>query len=79
MTKAKQVLTASYEWDDEPLETDSIDGLNDAIDRVREYKDKELVRCEDRVADYDVYWNEKTDSVRVAAVAIGASYEVIDE
>ncbi len=77
--KAEQVLTASYDWSDEPLNVDDIDGLREAVERVRDTKEKELVRCEERVADYDVYWNEKTDSVRIAAVAVGASYEVTDE
>lgn len=76
MVEAKQVLTAEFEFSDDPIETDEIDGLNDAIERVRETKEKEIVRCDGRVADYDVYWNEKTDAVRVAAVVLGASYEV---
>ena len=77
--KAENVLTASYEWSDGPLNVDEIDGLRDAVERVRETHEKELVRCEDRVADYDVYWNPKTDAVRIGAVAMGASYEVIDD
>lgn len=79
MTEATQVLTADFDFTEEPLETDDIDGLNEAIQRVAETHDKELVRCDDRVPDYDVYWNEKTDTVRVAAVVIGASYEVPKE
>jgi len=79
--KAEQVLTASYEMTDEPLETDGIPGLNDAIETMREEQSDEniLVRCEDRVANYDVYWNTKTDSVRIAAIMTKASYEVDDE
>ena len=46
---------------------------------MRETKEKELVRCEDRVCDYDVYWNSKTNAVRIAAVAMGASYEVTND
>lgn len=78
--KCEQTLTASYEWTDKPLETNDIDGLNEAIDAVDDDHDKRvLVRCEDRVADYDVYWNDKTESVRIAALAPGATYEVPDE
>jgi hypothetical protein len=77
--KAEQCLTASYDWSDEPLHIEEIDGLAAAVERVRETKEKELVRCDDRVADYDVYWNTKTDAVRIAAVVTGATYEVTDE
>ena len=77
--KAERVLTASYDWSDEPLNVNEIDGLRDAVERVRETQEKELVRCEDRTADYDVYWNTKTDSVRIAAVVLGASYEVTED
>jgi len=78
--KCEQTLTASYNWSDKPLETNDIDGLNEAIDTVADNHDTRiLVRCEGRVADYDVYWNDKTDAVRVAAVAPGATYEVPDE
>lgn len=75
--KCEQKLTASYNWSDEPLDTSDIDGLEEAIERVEaNHEEKVLVRCEDRVADYDVYWNSKTDAVRIAAIAPGASYEV---
>jgi len=77
--KAEHVLSASYEWSEEPLNVSDIDGLREAVERVRETKEKELVRCEERVCDYDVYWNGKTDAVRIAAVAMGASYEVTQE
>jgi len=78
--EAEQKLTADYDWSDEPIETDNIDGLNEAIEHVQSNPDeKVLVRCDDRVADYDVYWNPKTEAVRVAAVAVGATYEVPDE
>lgn len=74
--KAEKVLGADYDFTDEPLEISSVDGLRDAIDRVAIGHGDEFVRCEDRVADYKVYWNSKTDSVRVAAVCMQASYEV---
>ncbi|WLW38140.1 hypothetical protein [Halorubrum tailed virus BLv36] len=77
--KAEHVLSASYEWGEEPLNINKIDGLQEAVERVRETKEKELVRCEDRVCDYDVYWNRKTNAVRIAAVAMGASYEVTND
>jgi len=78
--KCEQKLTASYDWTDAPLETSDIEGLDEAIERVGEDHDERiLVRCDDRVADYDVYWNSKTDSVRIAAVATGATYEVPDD
>jgi len=75
--KAKQVLRAEYDVTEEPLAVDDVDGLRAAVERVAEAEDgRELVRCEDRVMDYDVYWNPNTDSVRIAAVAMLASYEV---
>jgi len=77
--KAEQVLTAEYELTDDPLAVDRIDGLEAAVDRVRQTKEKELVRCDDRIADYDVYWNDKTDTIRIAATFILASYEVDPE
>ena len=78
--KCEQKITAEYEWSDEPLETNKIDGLNEAIEAVGDDHDKRiLVRCEDKVADYDVYWNAPTDAVRVAAVVTGATYEVPTE
>jgi len=73
---AEQVLTAQYEFTDDPIETDEIEGLNEAIERVRESHGKEFVRCESRVCDYDVYWNEKTNSVRIAAKPAQVCYEV---
>ena len=77
-TEAEQVLTADLTFSDEPLNIDDVDGLRNAVEEVaREQPDENvLVRCDDRVCDYDVYWNSKTDSVRVGAVAIQASYEV---
>ena len=77
--KCEQVLTASFDWTDEPVDPSEIPGLMDAIERVAETKEKELVRCEDRVSDYDVYWNDKTNTVRFAAVVPGASYEVPED
>jgi len=76
MTEIENVLRADYDFSDDPLEIDDIDGLDEAIERVAETKERELVRCESRVADYDVYWNTKTNTVRVGAVCIEASYEV---
>jgi len=78
--KAKQVLTADYTMSDSDLNVRDIDGLEAAVERVEEAQaGRELVRCEDRVMDYDVYWNEKTESVRIGAVAMLASYEVRDD
>jgi len=77
--KAEQVLTAQYDVSDEPLQIDRIDGLREAVNRVQETHERELVRCEDRVMNYDVYYNTKTESVRIAAVATLASYEVTQE
>jgi hypothetical protein len=79
MTQAEKVLGVECEFSDEPLEIEEIDGLPEAIKEVAESEDKQLVRCEDRVSDYDVYWNEKTGTVRVAAVVPGASYEVPED
>jgi len=78
--KAEQVIKVDYTMSDEPLETSDIDGLDEAIERCRQEQpeDNILVRCADRVADYDVYWNEKTESVRIGAVMMQASYEVSD-
>jgi len=77
--KAEQVLTAQYDVSDEPLQIDRIDGLREAVNRVQETHERELVRCEDRVMNYDVYYNTKTESVRIGAVAMLASYEVTQE
>ena len=77
--KAEQVLTAEFEFNDEPLLIDEIDGLKEVVKEVRETKEKTLHRCEDRVVDYDVYWNSKTESVRIAAIVPRVSYEVTDE
>jgi len=75
--KAEQVLTANYEWTDEPLDIGKIDGLPEAVSRIQEAQEgKEFVRCENRVPDYDVYWNETTESVRIAAKPNCVSYEL---
>ena len=80
MTECEQVLTASYDMSDEPMELSEVDGLKEAVDRIAEQQSgKELVRCPDRIMDYDVYWNDKTETVRFAAVAMNASYEVPEE
>jgi len=79
MTECEQVLTANYTMSDEPVEIDEIDGLRSAIEETAETKEGHYVECEDRVVDYKVYWNEKTDTVRFAAYAAQASYEVPPE
>jgi len=79
MTEAKNVLKADFTFSDEPLEIDDIEGLPEAVKATADDKEKRLVRCEGRVSDYDVYWNSKTDSVRVAAKVPAASYEVPQE
>ena len=75
---AEQVMTAEYSFSDEDLPVSDIDGLSDTVQSVREDKIKRFHRCEDRLCNYDVYWNEKTDSVRIAAVVPAATYEVTD-
>jgi len=75
--EAEQVLTADYDTTDAPLQINDIPGLRDAVERVADAEGgRELVRCEDRVMNYDVYWNSKTGTVRIGAVAMLASYEV---
>ena len=55
---------------DEPLVIDDIDGLREAIEQVQDAEDgSAFVQCDDRVMDYKAYWNDKTESVRIAAVA----------
>lgn len=75
----ENVLRAEYEFTDEPLSLEQIDGVYEAIREVAETKDAVIVECDERVPDYKVYWNEKTDSVRVGAYALCASYEVPQE
>jgi len=62
-TEAENKLRAEYEFSDEPLDLTGIEGVYDAIDEVAETKEPVIVECEDRVPDYKVYWNTKTDTV----------------
>ena len=75
-TEAKNVLRAEYEFSDDPLELDAIDGIYAAIEEVAQTKEAAIVECEERVPDYKVYWNSKTDTVRIGAIPVCASYEV---
>jgi len=75
----ENVLRAEYEFSDEPLELAGIDGIHEAIEHVAESQESVVVECDDRVPDYKVYWNTKTDTVRVGALVTGASYEVPQE
>jgi len=79
MTKAENKLTASYTFDDDPVEIEEKEGLTEAIKEVQETKEHLYVPQDDSVVDYKVYWNEKTDAVRFAALVAGAAYEVPDE
>jgi hypothetical protein len=79
MTKAENKLTASYNFNGDPVEIEEKEGLTEAIKEVQETKERLYVPQEDRVVDYEVYWNEKTDAVRFAALVAGATYEVPDE
>jgi len=72
----ENVLRAEYEFSDEPLNLEPIDGIHDAIAEVAKTKEPFLVECNDRVTDYKVYWNDKTGTVRVGARVTAASYEV---
>jgi len=77
--QAKQVLTVDYEMSDGPLVIDDIDGLREAVEEVQNAESgSAFVECDDRAMDYKVYWNEKTESVRIGAVAMLASYEIDD-
>jgi len=79
MTEARNVLTASYDFSDEPVEIEDKDGLAEAIEHVAENKDNpQYVEQPGMVVDYKVYWNGKTNSVRFAAMVAGASYDVPD-
>jgi hypothetical protein len=75
----ENVLRAEYEFTDEPLSLSGIDGIYEAISEVAETKEPVIVECDNRVPDYKVYWNSKTDTVRVGAYALCASYEVPEE
>ena len=78
-TEAENVLRAEYEFSDDPLELGAIDGIYAAIQEVAETKEAAIVECEERVPDYKVYWNSKTDTVRIGAIPVCASYEVPKE
>jgi len=75
----KNVLRAEYEFSDDPLDLTDIDGIYDAIEEVAKTHNAVIVECEDKIPDYKVYWNSKTDTVRIGAYAICASYEVPSE
>jgi hypothetical protein len=77
--EAKNVLRAEYEFSDDPLQLDQIDGIFEAIEEVARTREAAIVECEDRVPDYKVYWNSKTDTVRIGAIPVCASYEVPGE
>ena len=72
----KNVLRAEYEFTDEPLDITGIDGIYKAIEEVAETQEVAIVECEDHISDYKVYWNSKTETVRIGAYAVCASYEV---
>lgn len=78
-TEAENKLRAEYEFSDEPLDLTGIEGIYDAIDEVAETKKPVIVECEDQVPDYKVYWNTKTDTVRIGAIPVCATYEVPQE
>lgn len=78
-TQAENVLRAEYEFSDDPLQLDAVDGIYAAIEEVAETKEAAIVECEARVPDYKVYWNSKTDTVRIGAIPVCASYEVPQE
>jgi len=77
--EAENVLRAEYEFTDEPLDLREIDGMYNAIKEVARTKNAVYLECEDRVADYKLYWNSSTETVRVGAVAMCASYEVPED
>lgn len=79
INQARQVLTASYDFDDNPVDITERDGLAEAIREVAETKEDVWVSQPDSVVDYKVYWNSQTDTVRFAAMVAGASYEVSPE
>jgi len=78
MTEAENKLRADYDFNDEPVEIEDKDGLPEAIQEVSETKESVYVPQPESVADYKVYWDHKTDSVRFAAMVAGATYEVPD-
>jgi len=77
--EAENVLRAEYEFNDEPLDLTEIDGIHAAIKEVAETQNSVIVECEDKIPDYKVYWNSKTDTVRIGAIPVCASYEVPQE
>jgi hypothetical protein len=77
--KARNVLTATYEFNDDPLTVTEIDGLLEAVREVAEAEGGERIVEADRVPDYKVYWNSKTETVRIGALVMGASWEVTEE
>jgi len=78
-TEAENKIRAEYEFSDEPLDLTGIEGIYDAINEVAETKEPVIVECEDRIPDYKVYWNTKTDTVRIGAIPVCATYEVPKE
>jgi hypothetical protein len=72
----ENVLRVEYEFSDEPLDLSAIDGIYAAIREVAETQEAVIVECEDLAADYKVYWNSNTGTVRVGAIALCASYKV---
>jgi len=74
--EAENVLRAEYEFNDDPLDLTEIDGIYEAIKEVAQTKESAIVEPEDRVPHYKVYWNTKTETVRIGAYAMCASYEV---
>lgn len=77
--EAKNVLRADYEFSDDPLDLTAIDGIHDAISEVADTHGEVFVEAPDRIPSYKVYWNDKTDTVRIGAMPICASYEVPKE
>jgi len=79
MTEARQVLKADYTFSDSGLDVEEIPGLPEAIKQTANDKETRIVRCEDRVCNYDVYWNSTTGTVRFAAIPPAVTYEVPKE
>lgn len=77
--EARNVLTATYEFNDEPLTVTEIDGLRAAVQEIAAAEEGETIVEADRVPDYKVYWNSKTETVRIGALVMGASWEVTEE
>jgi len=77
--KCEQVLTAKFDVSDEPIKPAEVEGLEEAIGNVKDTHEGEFVRCENRIGDYYVRWNEPTETVRCDFVLPRATYEVADE